>query len=112
MSLTLDEAVIVGLKSIRTYDIDGYAARCFQDTLKACGYTISRTPENPCPCGISPESWVFCSAGTCDVCKTSRDYIEAVQAIKHTDTSVPCPTCGFHVITVEAKPFVITDDDC
>jgi len=29
--------------------------------------------------------------------------------LRHVDKSIPCPTCGFHVITKKAKPFVLDD---
>lgn len=30
---------------------------------------------------------------------------------QNTDRSIPCPTCGFSVKTVERQPFIYRDDD-
>ena len=68
--------------------------------------------KNICPCGISLDAWMFCSANTCDVCINSKKFIDTLMNITHTDRSVPCPTCGFHVVTIERNFINIDEDDC
>ncbi len=66
--------------------------------------------DTSCPCGFKPESWMFCSAGTCEVCINSFEFINQLQSQKHTDQYIPCPTCGFHIIKVDLTPFKIEED--
>jgi len=67
--------------------------------------------KNICPCGISPEAWMFCSAGICDVCINSREFIDSLKTVSHTDRHIPCPTCGFHVVTYENDYIYIGEDE-
>lgn len=114
--MDLNTAIEASMRSVQHLKIDEYAARCLLDTLDACGYAVITAPKNQCPCGISPQSWMFCSAGSCDVCVQTRAYLDALAhvnkpAAKHTDNHVPCPTCGFHVVTHENNSIYIDEDN-
>lgn len=35
--------------------------------------------------------------------------VKRLRDLRHTDQSVPCPTCGFHVVKTERPPFQFED---
>jgi hypothetical protein len=107
--ISIEEAIEGGLKGTREVLNSKNAVKGFQDILHACGYNVTHLPKNECPCGISPSAWMFCSAGTCDICRSSMEFIKELQASKHTDRYVPCLTCGFHIVVEEPRSIELYD---